>query len=245
MDEKDFPPGSPAYFFQKDRAPKFEVHETEYGTMYGAYRPGDKGENYWRIAHFLMPFWTMPPGGPLGKNIIARAWVPIDDEHTMFWHLSAPIPERPPIALADKKGKGLTGIHFNLEGNQTNTSDWLGRSIYLDNASNDYGIDRDIQHNGSYTGIDGVHMQDQAITESMGAIVNRSKEHLGHSDKMIIMTRRKLLMSLKALKDNNTAPAGSRNPEVYGAERAGEMVAPATADWLKIYKEICTNAVNN
>ena len=244
LDAAQFPPGSPAHYFQKDKAPKFEVLDTDYGTMYGAYRPGDEGQMYWRIAHFLMPFWTMPPGGPLQKNIIARAWVPVDDEHTMFWHLSAPIPDRPPIQLADKKGKGLVGIHFNLEANQYHDKDWLGRYRYKENESNDYGIDRDVQREDSYSGIDGVHMQDQAITESMGKIVDRTKEHLASSDKMIIMTRRRLMQSVQALSEENTLPAGVNNPEIYNGQRAGEMIIPQEADWLEKYREICQESVN-
>lgn len=243
MAADDFPPGSPAYFFQKDKAPKFEVNETDYGTMYGAYRPGDKGENYWRIAHFLMPFWTMPPGGPLERNIIARAWVPIDDEHTMFWHLSAPLPERPPIALSDKGGKGLIGINFFQEKFLPDSSDWLGRSRYMNHSGNDYGIDRDVQRNDSFSGIDGVHMQDQAITESMGAIVDRSREHLGNSDKMIIMTRRKLLKAVAELNDNKTVPDGVDSPDIYTGMRSGEMIVAKDVDWLKTYGEICERAV--
>ena len=243
LDEKHFPPGSPAYYFQKDRAPHFEVEETAYGTMYGAYRPGDAGEYYWRIAHFLMPFWTMPPGGPLQKNIIARAWVPVDDENTMFWHISAPIPDRPPIALADKQGKGLIGVHFKLDEGQYHTSDWLGRYRYRDNAQNDYGIDRMVQQDGSYTGIDGVHMQDQAITESMGRIVDRTQEHLGTSDKMIIMTRRRLLESLQAFREQNAVPDGVANPDIYFGPRAGEMMLQQEADWLESYQQICRDCV--
>jgi len=57
--------------------------------MYGAYRPGREGTNYWRIAGFLFPFYVMIPTGVLGVRVGVRAWVPIDDEHTMhysIWH---------------------------------------------------------------------------------------------------------------------------------------------------------------
>ena len=46
------------------------------------------GSVYWRFAHFLFPFWTMPPDGLFRDHIVARAWVPMDDTHTMFVHLS-------------------------------------------------------------------------------------------------------------------------------------------------------------
>ena len=70
---------------------------------------------------------------------------------------------------------------------------------------NDYLIDRDAQRNDViYTGISHIHMQDQAITESMGPIVDHSFEHLAPSDQMITRTRRRLLLAARALRDKGT-----------------------------------------
>jgi hypothetical protein len=44
-----------------------------------------------------------------------------------------------------------------------------------------------------FTGIPGIHTQDQAITESMGTIYDRTQEHLGSSDAMVIRVRRRLM----------------------------------------------------
>src|SRR5207247_765620 len=60
------------------------------GTSYGAYRPAEADTYYWRIAHFLFPFFTMIPTGVLGTQILVRAWVPVDDDHTMFWSIGIP-----------------------------------------------------------------------------------------------------------------------------------------------------------
>ena len=49
-----------------------------------------------------------------------------------------------------------------------------------------------MQKTESYTGIDGINVQDRAIQESMGRIVDRSKEHLGPADKAIIQARKLL-----------------------------------------------------
>ena len=52
---------------------------------------------------------------------------------------------------------------------QPNTTDWYGRWRPVQNAANDYLIDREAQRNDEiYTGITHIAMQDQAITESMG-----------------------------------------------------------------------------
>jgi len=55
-----------------------------------------------------------------------------------------------------------------------------------------------VRNNAIYSGIDGIHLQDQAITESMGPIVDHTFEHLAPSDRMITHTRRRLLMAARA-----------------------------------------------
>jgi nitrite reductase/ring-hydroxylating ferredoxin subunit len=69
------------------RDPDYAVADTDCGTMYGAYRPAGAGQQYWRIAHFMMPFWTITPAGPFERHVTARAWVPVDDNHTMAFNL--------------------------------------------------------------------------------------------------------------------------------------------------------------
>src|SRR3989442_1606117 len=83
-------PGTFDYYNVADRAPKYEVVDTEFGTSYGAYRPAEADSYYWRIAHYLFPFFTMIPTGILGMQILVRAWVPVDDNHVMFWSIAAP-----------------------------------------------------------------------------------------------------------------------------------------------------------
>jgi hypothetical protein len=41
---------------------------------------------------------------------------------------------------------------------------------------------RAAQRTHSFTGIAGIHQQDQAVTEAMGPIIDRTQEHLGSSD---------------------------------------------------------------
>src|SRR5690348_15879015 len=75
---QDVRPGSFDYYLLADRAPRYEVADTEFGTTYGAYRPAEADTCYWRIAHFLFPFHTMIPICVLGAQILVRAWVPVD-----------------------------------------------------------------------------------------------------------------------------------------------------------------------
>ena len=97
---------------------------------------------------------------------------------------------------------------------------------------NDYLIDRAAQRSGqSYTGIGGIHLQDQAVTESMGAIYDRTREHLGTSDGMIIRTRRRLLQVARDLREHGATPPGVDDPAVFGV-RAGGVILKRDADWI-------------
>jgi phthalate 4,5-dioxygenase len=119
-----------------------------------------------------------------------------------------------------------------------NTTDWLGRYRLAQNAANDYLVDRATQRTRTYTGIDGIHQQDQAVTESMGLITDYSFEHLAASDRMVMATRRRLLGAAKALADNGTAPPGSGTggAEIYGRMRGGYFLAPETREWADVYR---------
>ena len=76
------------------------------------------------------------------------------------------------------------------------------------NRSNNYLLDRTVQRQESYTGIDGINVQDRAIQESMGRIVDRSKEHLGPADKAIIQARKLLRQAVKTVQAGG-APDGT------------------------------------
>jgi phenylpropionate dioxygenase-like ring-hydroxylating dioxygenase large terminal subunit len=229
MDVSTQQPGTFSYYMLADRAPRYSVVDTDFGTMYGAYRDTEDGRRYWRVANFLFPFWTMPPQGMLGHKITARGWVPMDDTHTMFYMAGPRI---------RREGSARGGPMNRM---QPDTSDWLGRFRLTANASNDYMIDREKQRRSAgmddFTGIQGIHLQDQAITESEGPIYDRSGEHLASSDMMIIRARRRLLQAAQALAEQGLVPPGVDDPEVFGA-RAGGVFLPCDADWLEATEDL-------
>jgi phenylpropionate dioxygenase-like ring-hydroxylating dioxygenase large terminal subunit len=230
MDVSTQQPGTFSYYMLADRAPRYSVVDTDFGTMYGAYRDTDDGRRYWRVANFLFPFWTMPPQGVLGNKVTARGWVPMDDTHTMFYMAGPKFRRQTTSPPAGPWNRMLP-----------NTSDWLGRFRMIANSSNDYQIDREKQRRNSdmddFTGIQGIHLQDQAITESEGALYDRSGEHLASSDMMIIRARRRLLLASRALADQGLTPPGVDDPEVFGA-RAGGVFLPRDADWLEATEDL-------
>ena len=225
-------PKSFSYYLVKNRDPKYSVVDTDFGTSYGAYRPAEEDTYYWRVAHFLFPFFTMIPSGQLGAQVLVRAWVPLDDDHTMYWGIMTQfVPDSGPIRGERQGQRGGSGM-------LPNTSDWLGRFRLEANRDNDYLIDREKQRNKvNFTGLDNVPLEDQAVTESMGTIYTRDREHLGTSDAMVIRTRRRLLNAAKALAHDGTQPPGVDDPSVYRT-RSGGVILPRSADWIEATREL-------
>jgi hypothetical protein len=223
-------PGTFAYYTVKNRAPRYKIVDTPGGAMYGAYRPADPGREYWRVAQFLFPFYVMIPTGVMGLQRWVRAWVPMDDTHMLFFSMHA----------VDTFG---TNPSASPQGQRPvpllpNSTDWYGRFRQVQNASNDYLIDRTKQRRGEdFTGIPGIHQQDQAITESMGPIFDREKEHLGTSDVMVIRVRRRLLDAVRALRDRSVTPPGVDEPEVYRV-RSGGFFLEAGGDWIEATNDL-------
>jgi len=215
-----------------NRAPEIHVTDTEWGTMYAASRPADPGNTYYRLAHFLFPFWTMAPNADFERHVATRAWIPMDETHTMFVGVSWKAGTTPVVTRNENRpgADGSSAFKF-----LPNSTDWFGRWRLAQNAANDYGIDREAQRERSYTGIEGIHLQDQAITESMGAIVDRSLETLAVSDLMVTRTRRRLLVAAKALADSGAAPPGVDRPESYLGAHSRAFIAPERVPWRDAY----------
>jgi hypothetical protein len=258
-------PESFDYYIVADRCPRYQVVDTELGTSYGAYRPAKGDTNYWRIAHFLFPFWTMIPTGTLGVQIFARGWVPADDEHVWVWAMTVPRTRQgtnatgaaTPLRAADQQAAGAgnwqpTGTPTGTPGGQAagalgggfgmnyvpNSSDWLGRWRLRQNKENDYEIDREAQRTWrTYTGLSSVNLEDQAITESMGPISNRTREHLGTSDAMVVRTRRRVLDAARAFRETGATPPGVEEPEGYRM-RSGGITLPKDVDWLEATRDL-------
>jgi phthalate 4,5-dioxygenase oxygenase subunit len=232
------------------RHPDYHLTDAPWGTQYAGYREAAPGRTYWRFANFLFPFWTQAPNGEFGSHMHARGWVPLDDEHTMYvyfwWQRS-----RSSMTLGQPTYKDGSPIGGTGRGNKLlpNTTDWLGRWRMAANPDNDWMIDREAQRNNTiYTGIDGIHLQDQAICESMGPIVDHTLEHLAPSDIMITRTRRRLLRAARALREEGTLPPGVEDAEVYRRARSGYLVSDSIPDdadaWRDLYARLFAEAVH-
>jgi hypothetical protein len=164
----------------------------------------------------------------LGLEVRVRAWIPMDDGHTLALTISHGQAPAPRMA-----GRQVVGPPEVLP----NTTGWYGRFRCAASQDNDYLIDRKAQRSTSYTGIGSIFLQDQAVTESMGEIYDRTQEHLGTSDAMVIRTRKRLIDAAKALRDKGEIPPGVDDPDVYQT-RSGGVVLPKGVDWIEATKEL-------
>jgi len=215
-----FKPSNP---FVRGKAPTLVVDLTGYGYQYAGIRPLGEDHIHVRTYQFILPFHQIRPSrAESGVRLDAgHCWVPIDDETTMVynWVYS---PSDGPLTEEDRLERGLGNGPLHVD-----QATFRSRA----NRDNNYLIDRTVQRSESYTGIDGINVQDRAIQESMGRIVDRSKEHLGPADKAIIQARKKLREALFAV-ENGAAPGGSDSG--YYALRAHEAVLPRGADWRAV-----------
>src|SRR5262249_50059752 len=80
----DLAEDEPVHLTVANRAPEYRMAEVSWGTQSAGYREAAPGRTYYRVGNFLFPFWTQVPNGEFSSNMHARAWVPLDDHHTMF-----------------------------------------------------------------------------------------------------------------------------------------------------------------
>jgi phthalate 4,5-dioxygenase len=181
-----------------DLKPFFEVADFEGGLLVGARRNADDGRYYWRITPWVMPAFTMVP--PRADHPVhGHFWVPIDDENCWVYSFDYH-PVRPLTATERQAMVDGYGVHSeNIPGTYRPKA----------NKDNDYLMDRGAQRRGeTFSGIKGIAIQDGSLQESMGPIVDRSKERLVPADSGIIKARQKLRKAAIALRDEGVTPPG-------------------------------------
>jgi phthalate 4,5-dioxygenase len=211
-----------------DRAPRFEVVDTDYGVLIGARRTQPDGRWLWRVTQFVMPFYTMPPTDLDERIVQSHMWVPMDDTHVVNWMVTWH-PDRPltheEIAV-HVEGKGSHVCDYAPA-----TSEPYGDVRTAANRDNDYGMDWDVHRTKMFCGIPGFGVQDQAIQESQGAIVDRTQERLGTSDTAIIQVRKRVMNAARALRERSARPPGL-DPASTTVRPASALLAPG-ASWVE------------
>jgi len=213
---------------QTDRKPVFEVVDAPGGLFIGARRNAEDGHYYWRITPWVMPSFTMVP--PRGDHPVhGHFWVPIDDENCWAWSFDY----HPTRALTHEERQAMIdgyGVH-----NQYVPGTFRPRQ----NKDNDYLMDREAQKRGeTYSGVWGIAMQDASLQESMGPIVDRTKENLVSTDNGIIMARHRLKRAVTAMLKSGATPPGI--DPVHQRVRSVAAVLPKDAPFAEACKEDLT-----
>jgi len=223
-----------ATFHRIDRAPRLDLERTSYGFRYVGIRDIGEIGTYLRLYQFILPFHQFrsqqivrKKGKDGGKRedipvIKGHMWVPMDDHNTMIYNWMLAVDEDKPMTpefiLESEAGSGRGPDGETTVRHRTRANDWL--------------INREVQRTRTYTGIKGVNTQDLAVQESMGPIVDRSREHLGTTDKAIIAYRRLLLDLLKDCQSGKE-PSGI-DPKPYWNVRSADIVIPKDVPWQEI-----------
>jgi nitrite reductase/ring-hydroxylating ferredoxin subunit len=208
--------------WEYDRAPRIEVHEEWYGYRYAGLRATPNGHMHARVTAYIFPFTTVVAAVPLGIGAGGGLFVPIDDASCWRFGLSVqpPVHDRPAHI-----GEPLFSLMpYGFE----RSADGISPRAF--NANNDYQVDRGLQHTTSFSGIPDFVSQDHAVQESMGAVLDRTHEHLGTTDRAVIRMRRQLLDAARGIGRGIEPPAvdGALDyTRIYGAER---ILAPGQ-DW--------------
>jgi phthalate 4,5-dioxygenase oxygenase subunit len=216
---------SPDTPFVRGKAPTLALEQTEYGYRYAGIRSLDEQGQYVRAYHFVMPFTQIRPqqtnraDGRERQQIGGHFWVPMDDHNCMVWNWLYSFDDEPLLDGAEQ---------FVEAGNSLEDCDPAKNFRKVRNMDIRWGINREQQRTESFTGIRGINNQDHAVQESMGAIVDRSREQLGPADKAVITTRQLLLKAISTVEDGGD-PRGADSS--YYHLRALERILPHGVDW--------------
>lgn len=181
---------------EKDLRPKLEVEFTRYGMRYCAVRNADESTRNGRMTQVPLPFYTfIPPDGPKAPEFrrnrrLINAFVPRDDYST--WHIQ--FFYDPDLKIDRQHRLEESGVQFDEHFFKINGMDkW-------------YNQDRELMKHGEMSGITGVALEDHAVSETMGKIADRTKEHLGRSDMAVVAFRRMMLKALRRFQETGQVP---------------------------------------
>jgi hypothetical protein len=190
--------------------PRIEVEETGYGMRVITLREISAAQTHVRVTNLMFPNAFVIP---MSREMTITQWhVPIDDTrhywYAIFTSFGAPVDK-------DEMRRQRLQLY--------ELPDYVPRK----NKSNDYGFDPHEQAHDTYTGMGAdINVHDQWACESMGAIQDRTNEHLGSSDKAIIAYRKLLRAAI------DDAADGGRPLMVLDAQAAASLTGPAAIDGI-------------
>lgn len=223
--------------YHKDRRPRLEVLPTAYGACYTGRRRWHEGDQYWhRITQFILPFYTMIAASD-PNTVSCRAWVPLDDH----WNLQFSIRARLDRPVTEQERASAADPFKSWGGYVEPSSDPYTRFYTRANLHNDYLLDYELQQNELVIGIPFLgNLQDRAMTETMGTIYDRTQEHLGTTDAMVIFVRRQLINAARALREEGVVPPNVEDPSLCRV-RPASILLPEGESWIAATEEARTS----
>jgi phthalate 4,5-dioxygenase oxygenase subunit len=205
-----------------DPHPRIQVRDTDFGFIYGALRKPIKDPDkmvYVRATAFAWPGYVTFPLSSALRNVLI--FVPYDEEHAHFYSIWYSMTE-----AMDRKGRVAWS---GLDPAKDLDEDGYLKLCALPN----WGQDRAAMVAGrSFSGFRGINVQDTIVQESMGPIVDRTKEHLGPADLAIVHFRR--LMLAMARGEGAGAPSFAANMH-YRGHVSRDGIVPIDQDWTRLY----------
>jgi phthalate 4,5-dioxygenase len=194
-----------------DDAPDIEVRDTDFGFHYAAIRQAETGtdDRYVRVTAYMMPFAvSIPPGNS------ALFWVPVDDYTTAQYGAGdgSPVDEQ----------------------TQRDVLRWLGLDQDVIGDDGYFVVpqqDRAAMAAGrSFSGYQGLIVQDAAMCESMGPIFDRSTEHVVPADAAVLRMRRLLIRAARTVAEGGDPIGLDRHVTTEKISGAGGIIH-AGGDW--------------
>ncbi|WP_371037122.1 Rieske 2Fe-2S domain-containing protein [Rhodosalinus sp. FB01] len=156
--------------------PEIRGEETDHGLRLVALRHMEDGRSHVRVTNQVFPEAICIP---ISNEMPITQWhVPVDDTHCYWFSMFT--------SYTDP-------VNRELMREQRLKEHRLPDYAPLKNRRNNYGYDPEEQARETYTGMGlDINVHDQWAVESMGAIQDRTQEHLGKTDVAIIRYRRML-----------------------------------------------------
>jgi hypothetical protein len=174
-------------------------------------RPINPQLTHVRVTHAAFPHTFVIP---LSETVtITQIHVPVDDENTYWFSFFTSFAG--PLDKETMRQQRLA--HITLP-------DYVPKN----GRHNDWNFNPDEQRSRTFLGMgeEDINLHDQWAVESMGAIQDRTREHLGQSDKVIMANRRVLLKAIETVRNGGTPPL------VLTAEQAAALRGPDTMDCI-------------
>ncbi len=191
--------------------PEISFEPRPWGLQLTALRPMTEALTHVRITNAIFPHTFVIP---LSETMtITQMHVPVDDTRTYWYSFFTSFAG--PVDKAAMRNQRLQFISL---------PDYVPKS----GRHNNWGFNADEQRTSTYLGMgeEDINVHDQWAVESMGPIQDRTREHLGTSDKVIMANRRLLLQAIDAVRAGGTAPG------VADATLAAQMQGPDTVDGI-------------